>query len=131
MFLENSSVKQVEEESFEYTNLNNALVEIKKTSGITGYILKSPTSATIDLSDSKKLVEYSFLTTKILDSSQAASKLFDIGKIESATVEGKTVKVLFIIKGENRASLFMDKNVDCAEVLKKLENKLAEHKTAV
>lgn len=127
VFIESSSVKSVEEENFEYAILNNALVEIKKTPGIVGYILKSSTSATIDLSDPNKLVEYSLLTSKILDSSQAVTRLFDIGKVESITVEGNAVKALFIIKGENRVSLFMEKTVDCAEVLKKIENKLSSH----
>ncbi len=127
VFIEAASVKSAEEENFEYAVLNNALVEIKKTPGIVGYILKSSTSATIDLSDPNKLVEYSLLTSKIMDSSQAVTKLFDIGKVESITVEGNAVKALFIIKGENRVSLFMEKNVDCAEVLKKIENKLSAH----
>jgi hypothetical protein len=130
VFLEDASVKHAEEENFEYTNLNNALIEIKKTPGVTGYILKSPKSATIDLGDPNKLVEYSLLTSKIMDSSRAAGKLFGIGTVQSIIVEGKAVKALFIIRGENRVSLFMEKNVDCAEVLKKIENKHSEPKTA-
>jgi hypothetical protein len=127
VFLEDSTVKPAEED-FAYNNLNNALAEIKKGAGVTGYILKSPKSATIDLGDPNKLVEYSLLTSKIMDSSSAAQKLFDIGKIQSITIEGNNTKALFLIKGENRVSIFMDKSVDCAEVLKKIENKLAAPK---
>ncbi len=129
VFVEDATVKPVEEENFEYTNLNEALVEIRKTSGVTGYILKSQTSATIDLNDTKKLMDYSLLTSAVLESSQTAEKLFDIGKVENITVEGKTLKALCIIKGENRASIFMEKTIDDADLLSKVENKLAAPKT--
>lgn len=124
VFVEDADVKPVEEENFEYTNLNEALVEAKKTSGVTGYLLKSQTSATIDLNDTNKLTNYALLSSAVLESSQKAQKLFDIGKVESVTVESKTVKALCIIKGENRASIFMEKTVDDMEVLGKIESKL-------
>jgi predicted regulator of Ras-like GTPase activity (Roadblock/LC7/MglB family) len=130
VFIEDGEVKRIEEDNFEYTNLNNALAEIKKTSGVTGYILKSQTSATIDLTDTSKLVDYSLLTSAVMDSSKTAQKLFDIGTVESVTVEGKTAKVLCLIRGENRASIFMEKTVDDADLLGKMETKLALPKTA-
>jgi len=125
VFIEDGEVKRIEEDNFEYTNLNDALAEIKKTPGVTGYILKSQTSATIDLNDTNKLVDYSLLTSAVMDSSKAAQKLFDIGTVESVTVEGKTVKALCIIRGENRASIFMEKTVDDAELLVKMESRFA------
>jgi predicted regulator of Ras-like GTPase activity (Roadblock/LC7/MglB family) len=128
VFVEDTTVKPVEEENFEYTNLNEALVEIRKTSGITGYILKSQTSATIDLNDTSKLMDYALLSSAVIDSSKKAQKLFDIGKIESVTVESKTVKALCIIKGENRASVFMENSLDDTEVLGKVESKLSAPK---
>jgi len=130
VFVEDATAKPVEEENFEYTNLNEALVEIRKTSGVIGYILKSQTSATIDLNDTNKLMNYSLLTSAVMDSSQKAQKLFDIGKVESVTVEGKTIKALCIIKGENRASIFMEKTVDDTELLGKVEIKLTTTKSA-
>jgi predicted regulator of Ras-like GTPase activity (Roadblock/LC7/MglB family) len=129
VFVEDATVKPVEEENFEYASLNDALVEIRKTSGVTGYILKSQTSATIDLNDTNKLVDYSLLTSAVMDSSLAAQKLFGIGNVESITVEGKTVKALCIVKGENRVSIFMEKTVDDADVLAKIENMLSTTKT--
>jgi predicted regulator of Ras-like GTPase activity (Roadblock/LC7/MglB family) len=129
VFVEDATVKPVEEENFEYTNLNSTLMEIKKTEGVTGYILKSQTSATIDLDEPSCLADYALLTSAVMDSSQQVTKLFNIGKVENVTVEAKNVKALCIIKGENRASVFMQKNVDDTEVLKKIENKLATPKT--
>jgi predicted regulator of Ras-like GTPase activity (Roadblock/LC7/MglB family) len=120
-FVEDATVKPVEEENFEYTNLNNALVEIRKTPKTTGYILKSQTAATIDLNDPNKLLDYSLLTSKVMDSTQELDKLFDIGKAESILIEGKTTKTLCIIKGENKASVFMEKTADHNEILKKIE----------
>lgn len=130
VFIEDTAAKPVEEENFEYTNLNNALVEIRKTPGVTGYILKSQTSATIDLNEPNRLVDYALLTSAIMDSSKAAQKLFPIGKVESILIEGKTINTICLIKGENRASIFMDKSVDGANVFGKIESKLSVPKTA-
>lgn len=120
-FVEDATVKPSEEENFEYTNLNNTLVEIRKTSKTTGYILKSQTAATIDLNDPNKLLDYSLLTSKVMDSTQELNELFGIGKAESILIEGKTTKTLCIIKGENKVSIFMEKTADHNEILKKIE----------
>jgi fructose-bisphosphate aldolase class 1 len=56
-----------------------------------------------------------------MDSTQELDKLFDIGKAESILIEGKTTKTLCIIKGENKASVFMEKTADHNEILKKIE----------
>ncbi len=120
-FVEDATVKPLEEENFEYTNLNNTLVEIRKTSKTTGYILKSQTAATIDLNDPNKLLDYSLLTSKVMDSTQELNELFGIGKAESILIEGKATKTLCIIKGENKVSVFMEKTADHNEILKKME----------
>ena len=130
VFIEDTTVKPVEEENFEYTNLNNALVEIRKTQGVTGYILKSSTAATIDLNEPSKLVDYALLTSGIIDSSQTIEKLFGTGNVESILIEGKTTKTLCIIKGENRISIFMEKTANHTDILKKIETKQAVSKTA-
>jgi len=129
-FVEDAAVKPAEEENFEYTNLNNTLVELRKNPQITGYILKSPTTATIDLTDPNNLLDYALLSSKVMDSAQELSELFGIGKAESILVEGKTTKVLCVIKGENTVSIFMEKTADHNEVLDKIETTQAVSKVA-
>jgi predicted regulator of Ras-like GTPase activity (Roadblock/LC7/MglB family) len=53
----------------------------------------------------------------VLDSSREISELFDIGDVESILVEGKDIKALCMTIGENKISIFMEKNADHADVL--------------
>lgn len=121
--VEDATLKPPEEENLEYTNLNNALVEIRKTPAYktTGYILKSETAATIDLNDPDKLLNYALLTSKVIDSTKELDALFGIGKTDNILIEGKTAKALCKIVGENKASVIMEKPADHNEILKRIE----------
>jgi predicted regulator of Ras-like GTPase activity (Roadblock/LC7/MglB family) len=108
------------EEDQTFTNLRTSLAEINKCEGILGYILRNATSATIDLKDPAKLVEYAILSSQALDSSQEISELFDIGDIENILIEGKEIKVLCMTIDENKISIFMEKTADHADILKRV-----------
>jgi predicted regulator of Ras-like GTPase activity (Roadblock/LC7/MglB family) len=114
-----TDVSTVEEDQT-FTNLRTNLAEINKCEGILGYILRNATSATIDLKDPAKLVEYAILSSQALDSSQEISELFNIGEIESVLIEGKDTKALCMAIGENKVSIFMEKNTDHADILKRV-----------
>jgi hypothetical protein len=43
-----------------------------------------------------------------------------LGKVKDVVVEGGGVKVLSLVVGDNRISVFMDKGADSDRVLKKL-----------
>jgi len=114
-----TDVSTVEEDQT-FTNLRTNLAEINKFEGILGYILRNATSATIDLKDPAKLVEYAILSSQALDSSQEISELFAIGEIESVLIEGKDTKALCMAIGENKVSIFMEKNTDHTDILKRV-----------
>lgn len=108
------------EEDQVFTDLSKNLAEIRKAEGVVGYILRSATAATIDLKEPEKLIEYAILSSQVLDSSQEISELFELGDVESTLIEGKEIKVLCMVIGENKISIFMEKNADHADILKRV-----------
>lgn len=110
------------EEATSASDLKSNLEETKSYDGVIGYIMRNSTSATIDLKDPTKIVDYAILSSSALDAGNEFSKLFDLGNMEDIVVEGKTVKILSLSIGENKVSVFMDKNADCTQVLKKLRS---------
>jgi predicted regulator of Ras-like GTPase activity (Roadblock/LC7/MglB family) len=101
-------------------NLRANLEEIKTYDGVIGYILRNSTSASIDLKDPTKLIDYAILSSSALDASEALSEDFNLGNVKSIIVDGKNVKVLSLTVSDNRISVFMDKEADCEEILRKL-----------
>ena len=110
----------VEEEQTS-ANLRANLEEISKYDGIIGYILRNTTSATIDVKDPAKIVDYAILSSSAFDAGKEFSELFDLGSVKNIVVEGEDVKVLSLGLGENRVSVFMEKKADCDKVLRKLQ----------
>jgi predicted regulator of Ras-like GTPase activity (Roadblock/LC7/MglB family) len=108
------------EEDQVFADLSKNLAEIRKAKGVIGYILRSTTAATIDLKEPEKLVEYAILSSQVLDSSREISELFELGDVESTLIEGKEIKALCLVIGENKISIFMEKNADHADILKKV-----------
>jgi predicted regulator of Ras-like GTPase activity (Roadblock/LC7/MglB family) len=108
------------EEDQVFTDLSKNLAEIRKAKGVVGYILRSTTSATIDLKEPEKLVEYAILSSQVLDSSQEISDLFELDDVESILIEGKEIKALCMVIDENKISIFMEKDADHADILKRV-----------
>lgn len=108
------------EENISLNNLRANLDEIKTYDGVIGYILRNSTSAAIDLKDPTKLIDYAIISSSALDASEELSKLFDLGAVKDIVVEGKGAKVLSLIIGENKISIFLEKDADCEKILKKL-----------
>ncbi len=101
-------------------NLKTRLEEIKGYDGVIGYILRNATSAAIDLKDPTKLIEYAILSASALDAAEELSELFSLGEFENILVEGRDTKILSLTIGENRVSIFLEKNADIEKPLKKL-----------
>ena len=108
----------VEESSV--NNLRASLEEIKTYDGVIGYILRNSTSAAIDLNDPTKIIDFAILSSSALDAGEVLSEEFNLGTVKSIIVEGNDVKVLSLTVNENRISVFMDREVDCEKVLRKL-----------
>ncbi|MEM3769745.1 MAG: hypothetical protein QXG76_00985 [Candidatus Bathyarchaeia archaeon] len=102
-------------------DLKTRLEEIKGYEGVIGYILRNATSAAIDLKDPTKLIEYAILSSSALDAAEELSELFSLGDFENILLEGKDVKILSLTIGENRISIFLEKNADVEKPLKKLQ----------
>jgi predicted regulator of Ras-like GTPase activity (Roadblock/LC7/MglB family) len=102
-------------------NIRLILEEIKKCDGVIGYILRNTTSATIDLNDPTKVIDYAVLSSSTFEASEQLSELFDLGKAKNIIVEGKDAKTLHLSVGENNISIFMEKSADARKILEKMQ----------
>ncbi len=103
-----------------FANLADSLAEIRKLKGVMGYILRSDTSAIIDLAEQEKIIEYAVLSSQIYESSNEMVKQFNMADIESVLVEGKNLKVLCMSLSENKISIFMEKTADHADIVNRV-----------
>ena len=108
------------EENMLFKNLNNNLKNLNKLKGVLGYIIRNTSSATIDLKEPEKLVEYAIFTSQVMDSSMELAELFALGDLNTILVEGEELKVLIMMIKENKINLFMQKSVDHIELAKKV-----------
>jgi predicted regulator of Ras-like GTPase activity (Roadblock/LC7/MglB family) len=108
------------EEASSTQDLRASLEEIKSYEGVIGYILRNSTSASIDLKDPSKLIEYAILSSSAIDAGEELSELFNLGDVKNILVDGKTIKVVSFAVGDNKISIFMEKNADLERILKTL-----------
>lgn len=101
------------EATMSVNDLKARLEELKNRDGVIGYILRNTTSASIDLKDPTKIIDFAVLSSSAIDASKELSEIFDLGNVNSTVVEGRNVKMLSLTIDENRISIFMEKNVDC------------------
>lgn len=109
------------EETDSADNLRANLEEIKTYDGVVGYILRNSASAAIDLKDPAKIIDFAIISSSALDAGEELSELFNLGAVKNIVVEGKAVKVLSLTVGENRISVFLEKDADCDKILRKLQ----------
>jgi predicted regulator of Ras-like GTPase activity (Roadblock/LC7/MglB family) len=107
-------------EASDVSNLRSNLDEIKTFEGVVGYILRNSTSATIDLKDPTKIIDYAVLSSCSLDAYKEVSELFSLGEAKNIVVEGKNVNVLSLVVGDTNISVFLEKNANWKTVLRKL-----------
>ena len=108
------------EEDQSFKELSSKLAEIRKDKGIIGYIIRNATSATIDLKEPEKIVEYAIFSSQVLDSSQEISDLFELGDVKSILIEGKENNALCMTLDGNKISIFMEKDADQADIIQKI-----------
>ncbi len=109
------------EEKTGSSDLRSTLDSIKSKQGIVGYIIRGPTSASVDIKDPSKIIDYAALSAEAMESSENVSNTFGLGKIRYIILEGKNLKVLSLSKGEQQLSIFMEKNVDHEKVYEEIE----------
>ncbi len=101
-------------------NLQTNLENIKTREGIIGYIFRTPKSASIDLKDPTKIIDYAVLSSTVLEAGEKLANTFELGNIHKVTLEGKDTKILTLKIGDNHLSIFMDKTVDQDRIYKDL-----------
>jgi len=102
------------------TGLKSSLEEIKNHPGVIGYILRNTASASIDLKDPTKIIDYAIVSSSAIDAAKELSELFDLGDVKSISIESTNIKVVSLTIDENKVSIFMERNVDSEEILRKL-----------
>jgi predicted regulator of Ras-like GTPase activity (Roadblock/LC7/MglB family) len=108
------------EEPASPANLRVSLDRIKSRAGIIGYIVRGPTSASVDIKDPSKIIDYAALSAEAMESSESLVETFELGKISNIILEGKNVKMMLLMKGEQELTIFMEKSVDHNAVYREL-----------
>jgi len=103
-----------------FANLRSSLDKVKARDGIIGYIVRGPTSASVDIKDPAKIIDYAGLSAEAMESSETLSEAFELGAISSIVFEGKNVKMLLLKKGEQELTVFMDRSVDHNAIFREL-----------
>ncbi len=103
-----------------FASLRSALDKIKSRDGIIGYIVRGPTSASVDIKDPAKIIDYAALSAEAMESSETLSETFELGAISNIVFEGKNVKMLLLKKGEQELTVFMDRSVDHNAIVREL-----------
>ena len=115
-----AAVISVGDDNAVFANLSASLAEIRKLKGVMGYILRSETSAIIDVNEQDRIIDYAVLSSQISESSLELAKQFNLSDIESVLVEGKSAKVLCMSVGENKIVVFMEKTATHAWIIKRI-----------
>jgi predicted regulator of Ras-like GTPase activity (Roadblock/LC7/MglB family) len=108
------------EDTVSVGDLRASLEEVKTYDGVIGYILRNSSSASIDLRDPTKIIDYAILSSSAFDFGAEFSELFDLGDVSTVIVEGKAVKMLSLVIGEHKVGIFMEKNTNSDRILEKL-----------
>ena len=97
------------------------LQEIKDQEGIIGYILRGSKSASIDLKDPKKIIEYAMLSSTTFDVGTNISEELQIGEPEKILIESENSKLLSMNIDDHRLTVFMEKNVNHDKIYRELK----------
>ena len=114
MLVNNSKTKDI-------AILQEKLQKIKDQKGIIGYILRDSKSASIDLKDPIRIIDYAVLSSTVFDVSRNMSETLQMGEVNNIVVESKETKLLSMNVNNNCLSIFMEKNVDHDKLYKSLK----------
>jgi len=118
MLVKNSETDDTENDVEE---LQEKLQDIKDQEGIIGYILRGPKSASIDLKDPTKIIDYAILSSAVFDVSQNMTEALQMGEVDTILVESEETKLLSMNINNHRLSIFMEKSVNHDKIYKNLK----------
>ena len=92
--------------------LQEKLQEINEQEGIIGYILRNSKTASIDLKDPTKIIDYAVLSSTALDTGNDITETLKLGEVDRIFLETEETKLLSIKTNDHNLSIFMEKTVD-------------------
>jgi predicted regulator of Ras-like GTPase activity (Roadblock/LC7/MglB family) len=101
--------------------LQEKLQDIKDQEGIIGYILRGSKTASIDLKDPKKIIEYAMLSSTAFDVGAELSDELQMGDLKKILVESENSKFLSTAIDDQRLTIFMEKDVNHNKIYKELK----------
>jgi predicted regulator of Ras-like GTPase activity (Roadblock/LC7/MglB family) len=101
--------------------MQEKLQGIKDQEGIIGYILRDQKSASIDLKDPTKVIDYAVLSSTSFDVAKNIAESLQIGDVGEIIVESEETKLVSMNTGDNRLSIFMERSVDHNKLFKSLK----------
>ena len=108
------------DEQVSVSSLRTILDRVKSRDGIIGYIIRGPTSASVDIKDPSKIIDYAALSAEAMETGETLSGSFDMGKVSHILLDGRNLKILLLKKGEQELTVFMERTVDHNAVCKEL-----------
>ncbi len=93
-------------------DLRSMLDKVKTREGVIGYILRAASSATVDIKDPSKIIDYAVLSTSVIEAAESLLEVFHLGNVGNVVVKGNDLKMLLLTIGDQRITVFMEKNVD-------------------
>jgi len=112
---------QTDDTENDIEKMQEKLQEIKDQEGIIGYILRGTKSASIDLKDPTKIIDYAVLSSTTFDASRNMTEALQMGEVDTIIVESEETKLLSMNINNHRLSIFMEKNVDHNKLYKNLK----------
>ncbi len=100
--------------------IRQRIASLESKEEIVGYILRNSKSASIDLKDPSKVIDYAILSSSAFEASEELSSILDLGKVNHALIEGSDVKILSIPNEEHKVTIFMEKKADHQRIYKEL-----------
>ena len=115
-------MNEEENSSNELETLTNKMQEIKQHNGIIGYIIRGTKSASIDLKDPKKIIDYAILSSTVSDIFRKLIETLKIEEPEHTIIENDEMKLMSIKIEKKSISIFMENTVDHNKLYRKLIN---------
>jgi len=112
---------ETDETENELEELQEKLQEIKDQEGIIGYILRGTKSASIDLKDPTKIIDYAVLSSTAFDASTNMTEALQMGEPQKIVIESEETKLLSMNVNNHRLSIFMEKTVNHNKLYKNLK----------
>ncbi|UCC58132.1 MAG: hypothetical protein JSW14_07215 [Candidatus Bathyarchaeum sp.] len=97
------------------------LQSINDQKGILGYILRGSQSASIDLKDPTKIIDYAMFSATAIDVGRNMTETLQMGEVNTIVVESEETKLLSMNINNHHLSLFMEKSVNHDKLYKNLK----------